>query len=179
MVQQTVDYFTQRGSTVSALDATKAFDKVNHNVLIRKLVAKNTPKCLVNIITNWYHKLNAVVRWNGILSYNFNVFCGVRQGGVLSPLLFNVYVDDLICQLESSSLGCCINGIYIGCVMYADDLLLMSTSISTLQSMLDLCHLYGVKHNIIFNSKKSYCMKVGHDHSADISNMLMHNVSIE
>jgi len=51
------------------------------------------------------------------------VYCGVRQGGVFSPLLFNLYVDDLICRLELSNLGCCINGIYLGCIMYADDVL--------------------------------------------------------
>jgi len=46
-----------------------------------------------------------------VLSQPFSVFCGVRQGGVLSPLMFNVYVDDLIRRLESDRLGCCINGI--------------------------------------------------------------------
>jgi len=49
---------------------------------------------------------------------------GVRQGGILSPFLFNVYVDDLLDNLESSGAGCYVNGHYLGCVMYADDLLL-------------------------------------------------------
>jgi len=43
---------------------------------------------------------------------------------VLSPLLFNLYVDDLLCKLETSKLGCSVNDIYVGFVMYADDILL-------------------------------------------------------
>jgi len=42
-----------------------------------------------------FFKLDAVIRWNGVLSYQFSLLCGVRQGGVLSPLLFHIYIDDL------------------------------------------------------------------------------------
>ena len=62
------------------------------------------------------------------------VSCGVRQGGVPSPFLFNLYVDELIYELEASDTGCCVCGKFIGCtIMYADDLLLLSASVSGLQ----------------------------------------------
>jgi len=70
----------------------------------------------------------------------------VRQGSVLSPLLFNHNVDDvddLIVQLPSSGLGCYIGNNFLGCVMYADDLLVLSASVGGLQSMLDCCCTYG------------------------------------
>jgi len=51
------------------------------------------------------------------------VFCGVRQGGVLSPILFNLYIDDLFNEIENSQLGCQFLGMNIGCIMYADDIL--------------------------------------------------------
>ena len=166
-----------------ALDASKAFDRVDHNTLFKKLVARDSPQCFINIIINWYGKLNAVVRWGSVVSYSFGVYCGVRQGGVLSPLLFNLYVDDLIYRLELSNLGCFINGIYLGCIMYADDISLISASVVTLQSMLDACYNYGAigLHNIKFNNKKSCCMQIGLESSSATCTgiMLLNNVSID
>ena len=86
----------------------------------------------------------------------------------MSPILFNIYVDDLLQQLEAIDLGCHVGNHYYGCIMYADDLLLLSASVSGLQQMLDLSVVYGANHNIIFNHKKSVCFKVGKDQSANI-----------
>jgi len=61
---------------------------------------------LINVIVDWYCKLFAFVRWNGFLSYKFHVLFGVRQRSVLSPLLFDIYIDALILEFESSGLGC-------------------------------------------------------------------------
>lgn len=98
------------------------------------------PLCFINTIIDWYHKLFAVVRWNGVLSKNFSVILsGVRQGGVLSPILFNLYTDDLIHELESQRKGCTVNNVFIGCILYADDVLLLSPSVKGLQAMTDLC----------------------------------------
>ena len=135
VVQQVIEFFNSRGSTVyvSSLDASKAFDRVNHTVLVNKLIERNVPLCLIKVIIDWYEKLTAAVRWNGILSYKFSIKCGVRQGSVLSPMLFNIYVDDLILQLSQSNLGCYIGCNFFGCVMYADDLILLSASVSGLQ----------------------------------------------
>ena len=58
---------------------------------------------------------------------------GIRQGGILSPLLFNIYIDSLIIGLKSSGLGCHLRGLYVGCIAYADDLLLLSGSVALLQ----------------------------------------------
>ena len=72
------------------------------------------------------------MRWNGVLSDPLVVSQGVRQGGVLSPFFFSIYVDDLIKRLELSGTGCHVNGGYIGAILYANDLLLLSASISGL-----------------------------------------------
>ena len=180
-VQQVVNYYNERGSTIymAALDASKAFDRINHSTLINKLVSRNMPQCVTDVIVNWYSKLHAAVRWNGILSHEFNLHCGVRQGGVLSPILFNLYMNDLIDQLDKGKFGCCLNDVYVGCTMYADDILLLSASVVCLQSMLDRCCEYGKLHDIVFNCKKTVCMKVGSKWSCDISTMLLNGVSLE
>ena len=52
--------------------------------------------------------------------------CDVRQGGVISPVLFAVYVDDIIERLNDCKLGCFMDDLYLGCIIYADDLILIS-----------------------------------------------------
>ena len=101
------------------------------------------------------------MRWNSVYSSEYKVFAGVRQGGILSPILFNVYVDNLIEELKHSGYGCYIGRTFFGCIMYADDLLLLSPSVNGLQSMLDICSVYGSLHDIIFNAKKTVIMAVG------------------
>ncbi len=142
-VQSVTDYFSKHGSTVNvcALDMSKAFDKVNHFGLYTKLIKCNIPLDLLHLLINWYGKCFALVRWNGVLSRCIELICGVRQGGVLSPVLFALYVDSIIVRLRSAKLGCSMFNVYIGCVLYADDLLLFSASFSTLQSMINICSL--------------------------------------
>jgi len=132
-VKSVVEYYTKHGSTVNVclLDMSKAFDKVNHYGLYLKLMKRNIPQRFLMVLINWYSKCYAAVRWNGVFSRVFDISCGVRQGGVLSPILFAVYVDDIIVNLRESRMGCSINGLYIGCVMYADDLLILSASLTS------------------------------------------------
>ena len=83
------------------------FDRVSHRLLVHKL-----PGCFINIIVNWYSKLYSTVRWNHTLSSTIKVNCGVRQGGILSPILFNVY--DLIAIYGLViDVGCYINSVFI------------------------------------------------------------------
>ncbi len=60
----------------------------------------------------------------------------MRQGGVLSPLFFAIYVDDVISEINDSNLGCCVRGIHCGIWLYADDIILLSPSVSELQKWL-------------------------------------------
>jgi len=102
VLNQTVDYFTSRGSTVymTARDAQKPFDRVNHVKLFNILMNRNLPSQFIKTIVNWYMKISSAFKWNGALSNSVMVLSGIRQGGILSPLLFNMYADVLIAGLH-------------------------------------------------------------------------------
>ena len=80
------------------------------------------------------------VDWAGMKSKHFSVSCGIRQGAVLSPILFSIYIDDLFQVLASSGFGCHINNFYYGIVGYADDLVLLSPNLHGLQCMFDIAN---------------------------------------
>jgi len=70
---------------------------------------------------DWCGKAFSVVKWNNILSREVCVRSVIRQGGILSPVFFNIYVDSIISSLRTSGLGRHFKVVYIGCIVYADD----------------------------------------------------------
>ena len=114
------------------LDASKAFDRVNHSLLFDKLCARGVPFYLIRLLVYWYEHQRMCVRWGGVYSSSFTATNGVRQGGILSPYLFNVYVDDLSVKRNSCHAGCYYSGGCINHLMYADDLVIMSPSVAHL-----------------------------------------------
>ena len=89
------------------------------------------------------------------VSSKFTVSNGVRQGGILSPFLFNIYMDDLSVKLTKCPTGCIAGGTIVNHLMYADDIVLLSPSATGLSLLLHVCGKYGLEHDIRFNSKKS------------------------
>ena len=94
------------------------------------------------------------------LSNLFTVRNGVKQGGILSPHLFNVYMDDLSVILNKLQIGCIYAGTIINHLMYADDLCMFSPSVSGLRKLTNCCEKYGDIFNITYNVNKSYCMVI-------------------
>ena len=137
------------------LDASKAFDRVNHVTLFKKLLGLGTPAFLVRILCFWYSQQRLVVRWGNTISEPFGVTNGVRQGGILSPHLFNVYMNDLSRDLNACSVGCMNGDTRYNHLMYADDLVVFSLSSRGLQQLLDVCSEYGIIHDIKYNTQKS------------------------
>ena len=86
---------------------------------------------------------------------------GVRQGGILSPTLFALYVDEILVKLERSHLGCRIRGLFLGAFMYADDLLLAAISLSDLQEMIRICQIELENIEMLVNADKTMCLRVG------------------
>ena len=143
-LKECVEYFTSRGSNIFAafLDCSKGFDKVNHNGMYIKLMNRGIPLCFLNLLIYWYSNLTSFVKWNGVFSGTFRVYSGVRQGGVLSPRLFAVYIDDLIKQLRSLNVGSHIIDLFLACIVYDDYICLLVPCCSALQ-LLSWCLLYN------------------------------------
>ena len=93
--------------------------------------------------------------------------------------MFNIYVDDLTVSLEHSANGCYVSGNFLGCIMYADDLLLLSASVSGLQNMLDICYSYGVDNYITVNHKKSVCVMAGYNRPKSVAHLYLGNMRLE
>ena len=87
-------------------------------------------------------------------SGKFHVTNGVRQGGVLSPLLFNVYVNELSDCLNKSGIGGSMNCIIINHMLYADDICIISLSSAGLQQLLNICSGYSELHDLTFKAKE-------------------------
>ena len=95
------------------------------------------------------------------MSIIFHLKHGIRQGGILSPILFAVYVDDALVALVNSGLGCNFFGLNFGAVMYADDILLMAGSIQNLQKLISIAEQCFTDINLKFNVNKCATMRIG------------------
>ena len=80
---------------------------------------------------------------------------------MLSPILFTVYIDNLITILKQRNVGCKIGNTFLGVFGYADDLTLLCPTLSGLQEMLNICEDYAKNYNILFNASKSKLMYFG------------------
>ena len=153
-VTAVIDQYNRQGSVVygCTMDLSKAFDMVEWLELFNVLNSRNVSPVFLRTLLFIYTNQSCNVKWNGSLSDRFNVANGVRQGAVSSPILFSIYIDDLFSVLRQSGLGCWLNGAFLGCFGYADDLLLLSASRSGLQSMVDICSEFMRKKSLKFST---------------------------
>ena len=95
VLKQVIEYYITNSSNVYIcyLDLSKAFDRTEHVVLFRKLQEQKIPLLIVRLLENWYKSQRFYIQWGSLISEPFNVSDGVRQGGIMSPVLFNVYTD--------------------------------------------------------------------------------------
>jgi hypothetical protein len=161
VAHETISYYNSNGSEVFAclLDCSKAFDKIRYDILFPKLIEKHISPIVIRLLFNNYINSKLKVRWCSSESDSFHVCNGVRQGAVLSPFLFNIYMDELIADLYSEGSGCWIGTQFYGALVYADDIMLLAPSVSGLQNMIKTCQQFGSRTGLDFNSKKTVCIR--------------------
>ncbi|XP_022818122.1 uncharacterized protein LOC111350703 [Spodoptera litura] len=160
-LKQTVQYYTDRGTPVYAcyLDLSKAFDLVCYDKLWQKLESDTeVPREVISLLRFWYANQRNRVRWAGAHSDVYGLECGVRQGGISSPHLFNLYMNRLIGELSNTGIGCSIDGVSINNISYADDMVLLSPSIAALRKLMCICQSYAEAHGLRYNANKSEFM---------------------
>jgi len=108
VLKETLAYYSKNNSTVfcTFLDATKAFDRVKYYKLFRLLIDRGLPAGIIRLLLNVYTSNFVRVAWCEVLSDYFVAINGVKQGGVLSPVLFCIYLDNLLERLSRSGVGC-------------------------------------------------------------------------
>ena len=102
-----------------------------------------------------YVNQKCYVKWANKLSEPFTVANGVKQGAVISPLLFSIFIDNLFKELKQLGLGCHVGPTFAGAFGYADDVALIAPSLYGLKKMISVCESYAERYHITFNPTKS------------------------
>ena len=123
VLEEIIDFYRQENTTtfVCLLDASKAFDMVNYIKLFLLLLERNLSPLTAKLLLFSYTNQSMCVRWSSLKSTPFSCSNGVKQGGVLSPVLFCVCMDKLLLLLKQSNAGCYLGRHFAGALSYADD----------------------------------------------------------
>ncbi|NWZ60955.1 PO21 protein, partial [Haliaeetus albicilla] len=127
----------------------KAFDTVSHHHLIAVLKQKGVDHHIITLITNMYQNTRTRIAMKNEQSDPIGIQIGVKQGDPMSPLLFNLSVDPLLCKLEEEGSGYHHDSKGVTSMAFADDLVLLSGSWEGMQSNIKIleafCELTGLR----------------------------------
>lgn len=133
------------------VDLRKDYDTVWRNGLFYKLMKIGISKRLLSLLIDMYSKSSSSVKLKSGLTPPFYTNVGVKQGCNLSPTLFNIFVNDIIEIFDSKCNPVNLGNCSINCLLYADDLILLSESESGLQQSLNS---YTKRWKMTINMKK-------------------------
>ena len=113
---------------------------------------------MLRVIKDLFSSNPACVLVNNLLSPKFLINHGVLQGSKLGPILFNVFINDLLNELDKTGSGATIGAIHIAALGFADDIVLISDDPQKLQDLLNLCQSWSIKNEMTFNTSKCKVM---------------------
>jgi len=159
------------------VDFEKAFDRVKHDKMIDILRRTGIDDSDTRIIENLYWGQRAEVKVDDRLTDEIIIRRGVRQGCVLSPLLFNVYSGELIAEaFEELSEGISINGERVNNIRYADDIILLANTFEGMQTLLEGLVTYGGEYGLNLNSSKTKYMIISKSHHGNQQLVINHSI---
>lgn len=158
LIQTIVDKIVKKSGKklyVAFIDFRKAYDTVNREILFYRLKMLGIGGIFLNNIKAIYKKIEYLVTYkNGYLN-PINSDCGIKQGCPLSPMLFNIYVDDISDTFDQLCDPVCLTDIKLNHILYADDLALFSMTKEGLQRSLDKIHKFAEERHLSINIEKS------------------------
>ena len=178
-VRKIVEFYVENNSTINLcfMDISKGFDKVNNYVLLLKLMKRNLPVSLIKLLYYWFSISSNQVRWCNVLSDPYKLLAGVRQGGILSPVLFSIYIDDFVKAFNKR--GCRYKGLSASIIVYADDILLLSPTLHELQCMINMCKTELDLLDLMVNPKKTIALRIGNRFKFDCCHVTVDNSQID
>ena len=99
--------------------------------------------------------MTCAVKWDTVMSRQFKVPLGIKQGGINSPDFFGCYVDGVTQLLRNMKIGCFLFGLFVAIILFADDICLLSPTRTALETMICKCAKYFTSLGLSFNAKKS------------------------
>ena len=154
--QETISKFIRDGDSVYSCfyDLASAFDTVEYPVLLYHLKNSGITGNTWRLIKDWYTDVRSHVRVGKATSSPISISRGVRQGSVLSPLLFLLIMDPLLIELKRRSCGPSVCGLYLGAFSHADDIRTLSTNISDCQLQINLVKEFTTSQGLTLNIDK-------------------------
>ena len=141
------------------VDFKKAFDSVWHKGLYYKLLRQNIRGKIFDLIMNMYENSSASIKVDNDTTESFHVTTGVKQGEIMSPLLFNLFTNDLPDTIPVDKNTPFLDASDIRCLLYADDLVLLSLSAVGLQNSINKLGSYCKRWHLEVNTKKTKVVK--------------------
>ena len=161
------------------VDFKKAFDSVWHLAHKLKLLEYGISGKFYDIIDNMYKSNLNCIKSDGQLSETFPCARGVKQGDILSPNLFNLYINDLPNKLGIDSDTPELNGEPINCLLYADDLIIFSRTREGLQNKLHILNACCEEWSLNVNPKKTKIMYTGRNRDNDLPPFTIGDATLE
>ena len=147
------------------------------HIVFAKLLKAGIQGKMLRVIQNLFSSNPANVQIGDFLSPEFFVNCGVLQGSKLGPILFNIFINDLLTELENSGHGATIGKIHIPVLGFADDIVLIADNPKKLQDLINICQHWASKNQMSFNTSKCKVMKF--NEPSNDSTFTLNNETIE
>ena len=160
LLKETVNnYLKRKGKVFSAfIDLSKAFDKVNHFILGNVLLDRDLPIDIVLLVMHYLRNQEAKIVWDGEYGTYHIIDVGVRQGGILSPFLFKLYIDSMIREISKLEIGCRLGFTRLNILAYADDIVIIGDTQEALEILYHNLSNHLKKLKLIMNASKSKYM---------------------